>query len=234
MKNNKDPWRFVQEFFEQKRKLPFLPPLSLEGCFFFLAGLISSLIIGWIIFPMALYSEQKQPINFSHAIHTNPEFVEIEAETEIEKCLYCHSFREDGTFTGIPKLEKCMECHDDPESPLGSNPEEKKFLKLYVAQEKEIPWLSYFRQPNCVYFSHIAHVKMGNIGCKRCHGDHGKSHDLPMYQRNRLTGYSRYIWGRNIAGWKFHPWDSMKMDDCAECHKKMGHEENNACFVCHK
>jgi len=26
----------------------------------------------------------------------------------------------------------------------------------------------------------------------------------------------------------------MKMDDCAECHTKKGHEENNACFVCHK
>jgi hypothetical protein len=26
----------------------------------------------------------------------------------------------------------------------------------------------------------------------------------------------------------------MKMDDCAECHAKKGHEENNACFVCHK
>jgi hypothetical protein len=26
----------------------------------------------------------------------------------------------------------------------------------------------------------------------------------------------------------------MKMDDCAECHTKKGHEENNVCFVCHK
>jgi hypothetical protein len=26
----------------------------------------------------------------------------------------------------------------------------------------------------------------------------------------------------------------MKMDDCAECHTETGHEEHNACFVCHK
>jgi len=24
------------------------------------------------------------------------------------------------------------------------------------------------------------------------------------------------------------------MDDCGDCHTKTGHEENNACFVCHK
>jgi hypothetical protein len=26
----------------------------------------------------------------------------------------------------------------------------------------------------------------------------------------------------------------MKMDDCAQCHKQKGKENNNACFVCHK
>ncbi|HBF43095.1 MAG TPA: cytochrome C, partial [Desulfobacteraceae bacterium] len=51
---------------------------------------------------------------------------------------------------------------------------------------------------------------------------------------NRMTGYSINIWGRNIAGYKTNTWDRMKMDDCAECHTKTGHEENNACFVCHK
>ena len=206
-----------------------------QGGVFFLAGLIGALIVGWVIFPVVLYSKQPQPMNFNHALHLDSEQVDgIEGETEAEKCLYCHAFREDGTFAGIPPLEKCTECHDDPESPLGETPAEKEFMTKYVAEEKEIPWLVYSRQPDCVYFSHIAHVKMGKLDCRTCHGDHAKTEKLPFYQANRLTGYSINIWGKNIAGLKFNTWDRMKMDDCAECHTKNGREENNECFVCHK
>ena len=212
-----------------------VPPFSLGTWIFFMGGLVTSLIIGWIVYPMALYSSQPQPINFSHAVHMNPEKVDgVEGDTAIEKCLFCHGFRDDGTFAGIPRLEKCMECHDDPESPFGESPDEKKFLTEYVANEMEIPWLYYSRQPDCVYFSHIAHVKMGNQDCRTCHGDHANTHQLPKYKKNRLTGYSINIWGNFIGGYKINTWDRMKMDDCAECHTQKGHEENNACFVCHK
>jgi hypothetical protein len=206
-----------------------------SGLVYFLAGLVPALFIGWVIFPFALYSSQDQPLNFSHAIHLDPEKVDgVEGETELEKCLYCHSFRDDGTFTGIPRLEKCTECHDDPESPLGESPEEVKFLNTYVESEREIPWLSYSRQPDCVYFSHIAHVNMGNLDCQTCHGDHAKTDQLPVYKKNRITKYSINIWGKNILGYKTNTWDRMKMDDCAECHTEKGRELNNACFVCHK
>jgi hypothetical protein len=206
-----------------------------SGLIYFTAGIVPALIIGWIIFPMALYSEQEQPVNFNHALHLDPDIVDgIEGDTEAETCLYCHSFRDDGTFAGIPSLDKCMECHEDPESPLGESPEEKKFLTEYVANEIEVPWLSYSRQPDCVYFSHIAHVNMGELECRTCHGDHAKTEKLPVYKENRLSGYSINIWGKNIAGIKMNTWDRMKMDDCAECHSEKGREENNACFVCHK
>jgi len=206
-----------------------------SGLFYFLAGLMPSLIIGWIVFPIALYSKQPQPFNFSHNVHMDADRVDdIEGDTEVERCLFCHGFRDDGTFIGIPKLDTCMECHDDPEMPMGEDPNEEKFLKEYVADEKEVPWLPYYRQPDCVYFSHIAHVKMGNLDCKTCHGDHGNTDQMPSYKKNRLTGYSINIWGRNILGYKTHTWERMKMDDCAECHSNLGHEENNACFVCHK
>ena len=206
-----------------------------NGLIYFAAGLISALFIGWILFPIILYSEQQQPLNFSHALHMDPDIVDgIEGETALQRCLFCHSFRDDGTFVGIPKLENCMYCHDDPESPLGESPEEERFLKDYVAYEKEIPWLSYSKQPDCVYFSHIAHVKMGNMDCRICHGDHAKTDKLPVYKKNLLTGYSINLWGKNILGYKSNTWDRMKMDDCAECHTRKGHEENNACFVCHK
>jgi len=204
---------------------------------FFLIGLIAALIVGWVIFPAVLYSKQAQPMNFNHALHLNPDKVDgIEGDTKEEKCFHCHTFREDGTFAGIPKLEKCVECHDDPESPLGETPEEKDFMTRYVAAEKEVPWLVYSKQPDCVYFSHIAHVNMAKIACDTCHGEFADNENLPLYYENRLTGYSRNIWGKHISGfyWNKKPSDRMKMDDCAECHTQMGQEQNNACFVCHK
>jgi len=208
---------------------------SKGGWIFFLMGFIGSLIVGWVIFPMVLYSKQAQPMNFDHALHMDPERVfGIDGDTETERCLFCHAFRDDGTFAGIPKLENCTQCHDDPDMPLGESEEEQAFLNEFVADEKEIPWLSYYRQPDCVYFSHIAHVNMGQMECRVCHGDHGQSELLPPYEENRLTGYSRMIWGKRISGFKENTWDRMKMDDCAECHTEKGQEQNNACFVCHK
>ena len=211
--------------------------IAVQDGAFFLLGLIGALIVGWIIFPAVLYSKQAQPINFNHALHLDSEKVDgIDGKTKAEKCEFCHGFRDDGSFTGIPKLEKCTECHDDPESPLGETPVEKEFMKKYVADEKEIPWLVYSKQPDCVYFSHIAHVKMGTIACATCHGDFADNEKLPLYVKNRLTGYSINIWGKRISGfyWNKKPSDRMKMDDCARCHTKMEQEQNNACFVCHK
>jgi hypothetical protein len=242
MKNSTNPYRkdskrgfisLINRFIAFEKDSTFLPPFSFGVWIFFVAGFLGSLIIGWIIFPLALYSEQPQPMNFNHALHIIPD-IGIEGDTELERCLHCHGFREDGTFVGIPKLASCMECHDDPESPLGETQEEKAFLDNYVAEEKEIPWRSYYRQPDNVYFSHIAHVKMADMECAMCHGNHGINEKLPVFKVNRLTGYSIDIWGRNIAGFKTNTWDRMKMDDCAQCHTENDLEENNACFVCHK
>ena len=201
--------------------------LKINGWIFFVVGLIAALIVGWIVFPLALYSEKSQPLQFSHASH-GPE-----SDAGME-CEDCHFFYDDGTFSGIPGIEKCMECHEDPESPLGESIEEKKLFTDYVKPEKEIPWLVYSRQPDCVYFPHIAHVKMAHLECKACHGDFATKKAPPQYKVNRLTGYSMDIWGRNIAGYKKNTWDRMKMDDCADCHTQKGKENNNACFVCHK
>ena len=209
--------------------------IAVQDLGFFIVGLVAALIVGWVVFPAVLYSKQAQPINFNHKLHLSPD-LGIEGDTKEEQCAYCHQFRDDGTFAGIPKLAKCTECHDDPESPLGYTPEEKEFLEKYVAPEEEIPWLIYSKQPDCVYFSHIAHVNMGKITCDTCHGDFADNEKLPLYLENRLTGYSINIWGRRISGmyWDKKPSDRMKMDDCADCHTKMGQEQNNACFVCHK
>jgi len=173
---------------------------------FFIFGFVASLVVGWAIFPKLLYSRKTQPINFNHALHT--ELVE-------EGCEGCHYFREDGSFSGVPTLAECVECHEEVN---GTDPEEVKFVTRYVATDTEVPWLVYSKQPQCVFFSHAAHVKMAKMDCVACHGHIGESTEFRIYEENRITGYSRDIWGQNIAGFKKNSWDRMKMDDCSDCH----------------
>jgi hypothetical protein len=195
---------------------------------FFILGLVASLVLGWVVFPQLLYSSKEQPIQFNHALHND----EVD-----EECESCHFFREDGTYSGVPKLEQCIDCHEEVQ---GEDPEEEKFVTQYVEKDREVPWLIYSRQPDHVFFSHVAHVKMGKMDCVTCHGHIGESESLKVYQANRITGISRDIWGKNIAGFKKNTWDRMKMDDCSECHVRENVNQNSVqtlkggCFVCHK
>jgi hypothetical protein len=195
---------------------------------FFILGLVASLVLGWVVFPQLLYSSKEQPIQFNHALHND----EVD-----EECESCHFFREDGTYSGVPKLEQCIDCHEEVQ---GEDPEEEKFVTQYVEKDREVPWLIYSRQPDHVFFSHVAHVKMGKMDCVTCHGHIGDSESLKTYQANRITGISRDIWGKNIAGLKKNSWDRMKMDDCSECHVRENVNQNSVqtlkggCFVCHK
>jgi menaquinone reductase, multiheme cytochrome c subunit len=173
---------------------------------FFILGLFASLILGWIIFPKFLYSQKKQPIDFNHVVHV--------AEVD-NGCESCHFFRKDGTYSGVPKLEQCIGCHEEIQ---GISLDEIKFFEDYVSKGREVPWLIYSRQPDCVFFSHAAHVKIAGMDCVTCHGHIGESKSLKIYEENRITGYSRDIWGKSIAGFKKNTWDRMKMDDCSECH----------------
>ncbi len=194
---------------------------------FFILGLAASLIVGWVIFPKLLYSQKKQPIDFNHALHV--ELVE-------DGCQSCHFFREDGSYSGVPRLAQCIGCHEDVN---GADPEEERFVTQYVAAGREVPWLVYSRQPDNVFFSHAAHVIKGKMDCVACHGPIGESTSLKPYEFNRISGYSRDIWGKNIAGFKRNSWDRMKMDDCAACHRENNVNQGSVqtlrggCFVCH-
>jgi hypothetical protein len=63
-------------------------------------------------------------------------------------------------------------------------------------------------------------VKTGKLKCEQCHGGQGSSDKLPALQRDRISGYSREVW------------ESMKMDDCIDCHSSRGLA--HSCLDCHK
>ena len=186
----------------------------------FVVGLVVMLCIGWILFPRVLYVEKPQPMNFSHLKHGG----QIDLT-----CDSCHSFRQDGSFKGIPDIATCVPCHENTNS---QSPDEALLIADYIEKNREIPWRVYSRQPICVYFAHAPHVLMAKIDCQTCHGPKQEEKVMPVYEQNWITTYSRNIWGNNIAGLKLHSWDRMKMDDCADCHRERN--APNGCFVCHK
>ncbi|GLI33216.1 menaquinone reductase, multiheme cytochrome c subunit [Desulforhabdus amnigena] len=174
---------------------------SRVGGAIFFAGFIVALVFGWVLSPNLIYSQRMQPMQFSHVAHQD------------SSCEDCHFFREDGTYSGIPRIEKCKECH---EAPMGETEDERILVEEYIQKDREIPWRVYAWQPDNVYFSHAPH-KAGGMECVACHRDVSSEEKLPPYQENRLTGYSK---------------NTMKMDACEKCHADRGISNN--CNTCHK
>ncbi len=183
-------------------------PKSISAALPFAAGALLVLAAGWTAFPRAIYRSTAQPVNFSHRVH---------ADKAGQKCDDCHSFRADGSFAGVPALDKCSACHA---AAMGTTAEEKAFIDRYVTPNREPQWLVYARQPENVYFSHITHVKQAGMKCETCHGNQGTGDGLPAYQQDRISGYSREVW------------QTMKMDNCVDCHRKQGLTQS--CLDCHK
>lgn len=193
------------------------------GSIVFAFGFGTALAFGWAAFPRLLYTTQQQPLEFSHRVHTG--------EKGGMSCEDCHSITDAGYFTGVPKLEKCSVCHAEP---LSKDPHELRLVERYVKPEREIPWLIYSRQPQNVRFSHAIHVRRGKVACESCHGQHGKTDTLRPYQQNRISGYSRDIWGASISRISFEAQErpAMKMDDCTRCHHT--NHVVTGCRACHK
>jgi uncharacterized protein with PIN domain len=112
----------------------------LYGAGAFLFGLVVALAFGWGIFPDLLFRERTQPIAFNHTIH---------ADTQEISCFTCHSFRADGSFSGLPTVETCAACHQEmpPEPAADASPGEKeswakrKILMtqyIYTQNQKEL------------------------------------------------------------------------------------------------
>ena len=186
----------------------------------FLTGMALMLAAGWVVFPKTLYRSQVQPLAFNHKVHADKAGLE---------CSGCHELRADGSFSGIPGISNCAGCHPEPQ---GQTAAEKQLIKDYVTPNREIPWLVYYRQPVNARFSHANHVKAGKLTCETCHGAHGKSEHLPLYEQNRISGYSRNIWGAKMLRVNVPEGGGMKMSDCESCHAKRGVEAG--CLGCHQ
>lgn len=187
----------------------------------FAIGFGAALAAGWGAFPRALYQKQAQPLQFRHKTHA--------AKSGTSQCGDCHTLREDGAFAGIPGNQSCAGCHTDP---MGTTKAEATLVNIYIKPKLETPWLVYAQQPSNVRFSHSIHVTRGKLECVRCHGAHGESDALRPYEVNRISGYSRDIWGHSLSRLHRAKNEGMKMGDCEGCHRERKVEAG--CLGCHQ
>lgn len=187
----------------------------------FSLGLMVALFGGWFVFPRVLYVQKQQPLDFPHRTHA--------AKSGIADCSECHLLGEDGSFAGLRAAEKCAGCHSER---IGESKAEAILVNDYIKPGREIPWLVYSRQPANVWFSHAIHVKRGGLACLECHSTHGESDSVRPLELNRISGYSRDIWGHSISRLRRTPHEGMKMSDCEQCHQR--HHLEVSCLGCHE
>lgn len=184
-------------------------------------GLTVTLLAGWVAFPRVLYLQKQQPLEFRHKTHAE--------KSGMAECSQCHALRDDGTFAGIPAMETCAGCHSEK---MGTSKAEATLVDTYIKPGQETPWLVYARQPANVWFSHAIHVKRAALACAECHSTYGESDEVRIYHQNRISGYSRDIWGHSISCMRRAPHEGMKMSDCEDCHRR--HNLEVGCLGCHQ
>lgn len=184
-------------------------------------GLTVTLLAGWVAFPRVLYVQKQQPLEFRHKTHAE--------KSGMAECGQCHALRDDGTFAGIPVMETCAGCHSEK---MGTSKAEATLVDTYIKPVQETPWLVYAQQPANVWFSHAIHVKRATLACAECHLSYGESDEVRVYQQNRISGYSRDIWGHSISRMRRAPHEGMRMSDCEDCHRR--HNLEVGCLGCHK
>lgn len=187
----------------------------------FASGLAVALFAGWFVFPRALYVQKHQPLDFLHKTHAE--------KSGIADCNECHTLRDDGSFAGMPPVEKCAGCHSER---IGESKAETVLVNDYIKPAHDTPWLVYSRQPANVWFSHAIHVKRAGLACTECHSTYGESDQNRTYELNRISGYSRDIWGHSISRLRRAPHEGMKMSDCEVCHQQ--HNVEIGCLGCHE
>lgn len=158
--------------------------------------------------------EPKQPIEFSHALHSG--------ELEVS-CISCHDSAAKGPTAGVPTIASCMTCHDvvrKRSDQVEPSAEIAKLVGIWETRNSEapetIPWERVHKLPDFVRFDHQVHVK-NRIQCQECHG--------------RVEEMTRV---RQVA--------SLSMQWCLDCHRiekpkaplywrRVGGSQD--CIVCH-
>ncbi len=187
----------------------------------FALGFAVALVAGWVVFPHVLYVQRQQPVEFRHKTHAE--------KSGVAECGECHAVREDGAFAGIPAMEKCAGCHSER---IGDSKPEATLVDNFIKPGHETLWLVYARQPANVRFSHAIHVTRAGLACTECHSSYGESDLVRVYEVNRISGYSRDIWGHSISRLRRAPHEGMKMSDCEDCHRRRNVEVG--CLGCHE
>ena len=111
-------------------------------------------------------------------------------------------------------MEACAACHAER---IGTSRAEAMLVDGYIKKGQETPWREQYRQPPNVWVSHTLHTRLAKLTCQECHGAYGDANDLPPYERNRISAYSRKV---------------MDMSRCEDCHRRRGVEVS--CLGCHE
>lgn len=162
---------------------------------FFLPFIIFT-YVSFIVFQKAcdygMHVQAEKPIPFNHKAHI--------ADYGATDCEMCHGYYENGRFKGTPAVSDCRVCHE------GTSEKEKALFKNF--KDTDRPWGSFAKQPELVYFSHIAVMKnTKQARCASCHGDKAGSTNM-----ERVQG-------------------KMHMGQCMDCHDAL--KISNTCMVCH-
>jgi hypothetical protein len=137
----------------------------------------------------------RQPIAFNHRKHVK--------ELDLA-CSTCHVTVEKEAFSGLPDAEVCAFCHSEPQ---GKSEEEKKLIQL-LKTGAPLEWVSLFRQPSHVFYSHRRHVVVAKIDCVVCHGSIAETTSPPGRVKR------------------------LRMEDCRSCHRRKG--VSTDCTKCHR
>ena len=144
--------------------------------------------------------EQKEMVRL-RALNNHAKHVALNME-----CTGCHSGARERVYATLPSIKKCALCHkldrDYPPTPTE--------LAKHIETGEEIPWIRVNRIPGHVYFSHVAHVKYGEISCGKCHGDMKDSvhpAERPLVQPPNMSA-------------------------CIDCHQRR--QVSTDCLTCHK
>ena len=178
---------------EKEGETIFAPiPFFRNKTFIVLMVIILSILSGYFITKGAIELGRtqnytpKQPIFFSHKVHTGLNQI---------NCLYCHGGAWNSKQASIPSVNVCMNCHKAihtyEKGPDLFNIEGKRIdgtkeiekLFDYANFDPNNPnvwdpdtanpirWISVHNLPEHVYFNHAQHVKVGNQQCQTCHGE---------------------------------------------------------------